>query len=94
MLTAQEGAGAAYAGLHLVHDEHKVFFVAQSAHGLYIVRVQRHHAALALNQLHHHGAGRTVRLGLHILQIPRLRVVKAFREGEEELVEFILSRGL
>ena len=49
MLTAQEGAGAAHAGLHLVHDEDKVLFITEGAHSLHILRVQRHHAALALD---------------------------------------------
>ena len=93
MLAAQEGAGAAHAGLHLVHDEHKVFFVAQSAHGLYIVRVQRHHAALTLNQFHHHGAGVAVHQFLQRFDIPRRDVLEAFVEGAEVVVEHLLPGG-
>ena len=93
VLAAQEGAGAAYAGLHFVHNEHKVFFVAQSAHGLYIVRVQRHHAALALNQFHHHGAGVTVHQLPQRLDIPRRDVLEALVEGAEVVVEHLLPGG-
>ena len=93
MLTAQEGAGAAYAGLHFVHDEHKVFFVAQSAHGLHILRVQRHHAALALNELHHHGAGVAVYQLPQRFNIARRDVLEALVEGAEVVVEHLLPGG-
>ena len=37
MLTAQEGAGAAHAGLHLVHNEDKILFITEGAHSLHIL---------------------------------------------------------
>ena len=39
VLTAQEGAGAAHAGLHLVHDEDKVLFITEGAHSLHILKL-------------------------------------------------------
>ena len=93
MLAAQEGAGAAHAGLHLVHDEHKVFFVTELAHGLHIVRVQRHHAALALNEFQHHGAGVAVHQLLQRFHIARRSIQEALVEGAEVVVEHLLTGG-
>ena len=50
VLAAQEGAGAAHAGLHLIHDEDEVLFVAEGADRLHILGVQCHNTALALYQ--------------------------------------------
>ena len=93
MLAAQEGAGAAHAGLHLVHDEHKVFFVAELAHGLHVVRVQRHHTALALNEFQHHGAGGAIHQLLQRFDIACRSIQEALVEGAEVVVEHLLTGG-
>jgi len=93
VLAAQEGAGAAHAGLHLVHDEHKVFFVAELAHGLHVVRVQRHHTALALNEFQHHGAGGAVHQLLQRFDIACRSIQEALVEGAEVVVEHLLTGG-
>ncbi len=60
MLTGQELAGAAHAGLHLIDDEQNVFFLAERRDLGNIVGIQGDNAALALYQLHHDGAGRGI----------------------------------
>ena len=93
MLTAQEGAGAAHAGLHLVHDEDKVLFITEGAHSLHILRVQRHHAALALDQLQHNGAGMAVHQFPEALDVTGGGIDKALVEGAKVVVEHLLTGG-
>src|SRR5699024_7646216 len=93
LLAGQEGAGAAHAGLHLVHDQAQVFFVAEGAHLLHEQGVQGHHAPLALHQLQHDGAG----VGVHQLgqavDVPGGGVDEPLVEGPEVLVEAVLPGG-
>ena len=93
MLAAQEGAGAAHAGLHLVHDEDKVLFITEGTHGLHILRVQRHHAALALDQLQHNGAGMAVHQFPEALDVTGGGIDKALVEGAEVVGEHLLTGG-
>ena len=89
----EEGAGAAHAGLHLVHNEHQIFFIAELAHSLHIVGVQRHDAALALDEFQHDGAGVAVHQLLQRLDIPRRGVQEPLIEGAEIVVEHLLTGG-
>ena len=50
-------SGAAHAGLHFVVDQQRVVLVAQLACGAREFGGRRQYAALALQRLHHHGAG-------------------------------------
>ncbi len=69
------------------------FFVAQSAHSLHIVGVQRHDAALALDEFQHNGAGVAVHQLLQRLDIPRRGVQEPLIEGAEIVVEHLLPGG-
>ena len=69
------------------------FFVAELAHGLHIVRVQRHHAALALNEFQHHGAGVAVHQLLQRFHIACRSIQEALVEGAEVVVEHLLTGG-
>ena len=93
MLAAQEGAGAAHAGLHLVHDEDEVFFVAEGADSLHILGVQRHNTALALYQFQHNSAGVAVHHLGQGVDVAGLDVLEALVEGAEVVVEHALSGG-
>ena len=93
VLAAQEGAGAAHAGLHLVHDEDQVLLVTELAHSLHIIGVQRHDAALALDEFQHDGAGVAVHQLLQRLDIPRRGVQEPLIEGAEIVVEHLLTGG-
>jgi len=48
-------AGAAHAGLHLVHDQQPALGIAQRAHLLQVLGAHGVQAAFALDGLHHHG---------------------------------------
>ena len=93
MLAAQEGAGAAHAGLHLVHDEDEVLFVAEGADSLHILGVQRHNTALALYQFQHDSAGVAVHHLGQGVDVAGLDVLEALVEGAEVVVEHALSGG-
>ena len=93
VLTAQEGAGAAHAGLHFVHDEDQVPVIAELADGLHVFRLQRHDAALALHQLQHHGAGVAVHQFGQGFEAARRDVLEALVEGTEVVVEHLLPGG-
>ena len=93
MLAAQEGAGAANAGLDFIHDEDEIFFIAELPDRLNILRVQRHNAALALHQLQHHRAGMAVHQLGQRLQVARRGVEEALVEGAEVVVEHLLTGG-
>ena len=81
------------AGLHLVHDEDEVLFVAEGADGLHIFRVEGHDAALALHQLQHDGTGVTVHHLGQSADVARLDILEALVEGTEVVVEHALSGG-
>ena len=93
VLTAQEGAGAAHAGLHFVHDEDQVPVIAELADGLHVFRLQRHDAAFALHQLQHHGAGVAVHQFGQGFEAARRDVLEALVEGTEVVVEHLLPGG-
>ena len=93
MLARQELAGAAHAGLHLVHNDKDVFFPAERRDPGDVVRVQRDDAALALHQLHHDGAGVLVGGLFQRGKVARGHVVKISREGAEVVVEHVLAGG-
>ena len=56
LLEGKQRAGAAHAGLHLVNEQQPVPLFAQVGHGGDKGPVQGQHAALALDELEHHGA--------------------------------------
>ena len=56
LLSCQEGAGSAHAGLNLVSDHQNIPLCAEIVELIHILAVQGHDAALALDQLEHHGA--------------------------------------
>ena len=93
LLTGQEGAGAAHAGLHLIHDQHQVPVVAQRTHPQHKGGVQGHHAPLALDQLQHDGAGVLVHQLGQGVQVPGGRIEEAVVEGPEKLMEPVLAGG-
>ena len=93
MLARQELAGAAHAGLHLVHNDEDVFFPAERRDPGDVVRVQRDDAALALHQLHHDGAGVLIGGLFQRGKVARGHVVKISREGAEVVVEHVLAGG-
>ena len=93
VLTAEEGTRAAHTGLHLVHNEDEVFFIAERADGLHIFRVQRHDTALALHQLQQDGAGVAVHQLGQGVDIPRRDILETVVERAEVLVEDLLTGG-
>ena len=93
MLTGQELAGAAYAGLYLVHDEHQVALFAELGHLGHVVGIQRHHAAFSLDQLQHDGADGVVGSIPQGGKITGGYIGKVVGERSEILVEHILAGG-
>ena len=85
-------AGTAVAGLDFVNDEGDVLFMAQLVSGLQEFLVQRQHAALALDGLHH-DAGHLIFLDalFQCLDIVGRHMDKAGSQGLEQLMEMILS---
>ena len=94
LLIGEEGAGAAHAGLDLVDEEEPVLVRAELRHRLDVVRVQGIHAALPLDQLHHHRAHVVPGGGLEARHVVGVGVAEALGEGEEKLVEVVLAGGL
>ena len=93
---AKQAAGTANAGLHLVDDKQHILLARRRL--LYLLdelAVKRQNAALALNQLHHDGAGHIVLpLRLHDFDVVGNRVIKALGKREEIVVETLLTGGL
>ncbi len=90
----EQTAGAADAGLDLVHQQQVVVFRAVAGQFLDKGLVHGQHAALALNQLQHDGAGVLAGLCLDRIQTVGVSVAEALGEGEEVLVEHVLTGGL
>ena len=68
-------------------------FHHRGAHSLHILRVQRHHAALALDQLQHNGAGMAVHQLPEALDVTGGGIDKALVEGAKVVVEHLLTGG-
>ena len=94
LLEAEQAARAADAGLHLVDDEQDILLAAVCLDLLNKFPVERQHAALALDELHHDRAGRFIRLAAHRVEIVCDCVVEALGEREKVVVEPILPGGL
>ncbi|MNM70280.1 hypothetical protein D3C81_819060 [compost metagenome] len=69
VLVGIQRTGTANAGLHFVEDQQGVVFVTQFARAFQVGLVGRHHAALALDRLDHHGAGLVGNLCLQRFQV-------------------------
>ena len=94
LLEAEQAAGPAHAGLNLIYQQQIVVFCAVGGQLLDKSLVQRQHTALALDQFQHNGAGVRPGLGLDRIQAVGISVAEALGEGEEVLVEHILTGGL
>ncbi len=81
--------------LHLVADEQQIVFLTQLRRALDIGLVQRHHAALALHDLHHDGCALVFRdQPRKIRQIVRFGIDEPVRQRQEIVVEHVLpGRG-
>ena len=90
LLEAKQAARAADAGLHLVDDEQDISFAAERLDLVYEFLVERQHAALALDKLHHDRAGHLVRFMANGIKIVRGRVVKSLGKREKVVVETVL----
>ena len=94
LLESKQAAGTANAGLHLVDDKQHILLAAELLYLLDELAVKRQNTALALNQLHHDGAGHIVRLCAYRLDVVGNRVIKALGKREEIVVETLLTGGL
>ncbi len=78
-------AGAAHAGLHLIHAEDDVVFVAHRAQVAQELHVGRTHAALALDRLDDDAAGAGPDRVTHRVHVVERDVVEAFHHRAEAL---------
>ena len=92
LLVGKQGAGPADTGLDLVHQQQPVLLLAELGQSLDHSLVQRAHAALALDQLHHDGAHVIAPLSLDALQ-GGVGVAEVLHEGEEVGVVVGLTGG-
>ena len=94
MHIAEQLAGAAVAGLHLVRHEQQAPFLRQLGQPLDKGGLQRDDPAFALDGFKQDGAaGIRVQLLFHIGQVARLGIDKARGQGQEILVEYLLPGG-
>ena len=94
LLEGKQAAGTADTSLHLVDDEQHILLAAELLYLLDELAVKRQDTALALDQLHHDGAGHIVRLCAYRLDVVGSRVIKALGKREEIVVKTLLTGGL
>ena len=93
MLEGKQGAGAANAGLHLVHQQEPIPLLAQLRQFVHILPLHGEDTALSLDQLQQYGADIVSRRRLEGIHITRLRIPEALVKGEKVVVENVLSGG-
>ena len=93
LLEGKQGAGAAHAGLYLINEQQPVPLFTQLGHGRDKGPVQGQHAALPLNELEHHGAHVVAGHRLHAVQVVGIGIAETLGEGEEIVVELVLTGG-
>ena len=91
VLVRKQLAGSADARLHLVDDQQDVVFLAEGGNRLHILLVEDVHAALALHDLQHNGAGFFVDIVFEVVEVVGLGVFKALCKGKEVVVKNLLS---
>ena len=92
LLEGEQAAGAADAGLDLVHQQQPVLLPAQGGQGLDHGDLQGAQAALPLDEFYHDRAHVVPRLGLDALQ-SGVGVAEGLVEGEEIVVIALLPGG-
>ena len=93
LLEGEQAAGAADAGLDLVHQQQPVLLPAQGGQGLDHGDLQGAQAALPLDEFYHDRAHVVPRLGLDALQIVGVGVAEGLVEREEIVVIALLPGG-
>ncbi|CAB4852028.1 unannotated protein [freshwater metagenome] len=86
-------AGAAVAGLHLVHDQQQSALVAQSAHIAQVLHVGGHHTTLTLHRFEQHRTHRRVDRALQRGDVVERRIPEPIRHRLERFVLGGLTRG-
>ncbi len=92
-LVGEELAGAADAGLDLVHDEQEAVLVAERPQGAQPLVRDHPQAALALDRLDHQGGGLGRDRGLQGLQVAERHLVEAVHLRAEAVDVLLLAAG-
>ena len=93
MLRSKKLSRTSNAGLNLIGNSKNVLFGTKLEYLINKSLVKRDNTALTLNEFKHNSTNAVICLSSEVVDVVSLNVDEALNEGEEIVVENVLSRG-